>query len=231
MASGSGSARQRQPVGEDQTALGVGVEHLDGAPLRMVSTSPGLVARTPGMFSVVGAMAVTRTRTPSSPQAPHRGQDGGGPAHVGLHGDHAVGRLEGQPPESKVMPLPTRTTWGTAVHRHRVGGLVGDLDQPGRLDRPPGHPQQPAQPLDGDPLLVPDLDAHASPPVGLLLGRLGQARRGSTSSGGSLTGRGPNTRRRRRRRPGAPSASSPASRPAPPTTNRSTHRPRPRTCA
>ena len=58
------------------------------------------------------------------------------------------------------MPLPTRTRRWDSGRPDRVGRLVGDLQQARRLGRPPGHAQQPAQPLVADPLLVPDLDRH-----------------------------------------------------------------------
>jgi len=38
---------QRQPVGQHQATLGVGVEDLDALAVLVMSTSPGLIARRP----------------------------------------------------------------------------------------------------------------------------------------------------------------------------------------
>ena len=82
-------------------------------PLRMVSTSPGLRARAPGMFSAIGAMAVTRTRTARSAQAERAAITIAAPLMSVFMVDIPSAVLRERPPESKVMPLPTRTTWGT----------------------------------------------------------------------------------------------------------------------
>ncbi len=86
-------------------------------PSRMVRTSPGLVARPPGMFSVVGAMAVTRTGTPSSPHAPIAASTAAAPLMSVFMVTMPSAVLSESPPESKVMPLPTSTTCGTRPSR------------------------------------------------------------------------------------------------------------------
>ena len=66
-------------------------------PLRASSTSPGLIALPPGMFSVVGMKPMTLAFTPSAGKYRHRRQHRGAAGHVGLHRHHPVGRLERQP--------------------------------------------------------------------------------------------------------------------------------------
>ena len=64
-------------------------------PLRMVSTSPSLIAEPDGMLSVHMRYAVTAVRQPSACERGERAEHGGGPGHVHLHGEvHGVGGLE-----------------------------------------------------------------------------------------------------------------------------------------
>ena len=65
-------------------------------PFRVVSTSPGLMAEPPGMFSVIGARRGDGDPAAEGGDGVDRGQHRGGPAHVGLHGLHAARRLQRQ---------------------------------------------------------------------------------------------------------------------------------------
>ena len=83
------------------------------APLRARNTSPGFTAFGPGMFSVTGAIAVTLTPTSSSPHAEIVANTMAAPLISVFMVVMPSGVLRDRPPESKVMPLPTSTTWGT----------------------------------------------------------------------------------------------------------------------
>ena len=56
--------------------------------------SPGLIARPPGMFSVVGTTPMTRIGAFEQRDRAHRAGDGRAAGHVVLHPLHAVGRLD-----------------------------------------------------------------------------------------------------------------------------------------
>ena len=72
-----------------------------------------------------------------------------------------VAVLSDSPPESKVIPLPTRSeVRDPSVDLEGIGRSVVDPDQPGRLGRATGHPEQPAEPLRDDAVLVPHLDGE-----------------------------------------------------------------------
>ena len=113
MASGSSSAASVSPSARTSRPSASVLSTSMVRPLRMVSTSPGLVARPPGMFSVVGVMAVTRTRTPSSPHADTAASTAAAPLMSVFIVTMPSAVLSDSPPESKVMPLPTSTTCGT----------------------------------------------------------------------------------------------------------------------
>ena len=127
-------------------------------------------------------------RDPECGGGVHCGQHGGGPAHVGLHGLHAGGRLERQAARVEGDPLAHQGQVGhPTVDLDGVGGLVVDPDQAGRLGRAAGHPEQAAQPLLDDPLLVPDLDASSSATSAKRSDEVSANRSGVSELGGSLT--------------------------------------------
>jgi hypothetical protein len=74
-------------VGEHEPALGVGVEHLDGAPAVLRQDVAGRCAVPDGMFSAPRRSAVTRIGSRRSATA-RRWRARRGAAHVGLHVQH-----------------------------------------------------------------------------------------------------------------------------------------------
>ena len=150
--------RQRQPVGQHQATLGVGVQHLDG----LAVASPQHVAGLDGATArhVLGGRHDADHPNPDIEvaQGRHGRQHRGRPRHVGLHRHHAVGRLERQPSRIEGDPLAHQG------HRRRGAAfwLVDQLDQTGRLLRALGDSRQAAQPLLGDLVLVQDLHAQAA---------------------------------------------------------------------
>ena len=103
--------RQRQAVGEHEPALGVGVEHLDGPAVADGEHVAGLGGPAPGHVLGRGRDGRHPHPHPELAARRHRGQHRGGPAHVGLHGDHAVGGLERQ---------PTGVEGDALAHEHHV---------------------------------------------------------------------------------------------------------------
>ena len=76
--------------------------------------SPGRVARPPGMFSAIGTMPRTRRGTPSAPIARIAPTTAAPPAmSLFIHSMPAAGLIE-IPPVSKVTPLPTSASTGSA---------------------------------------------------------------------------------------------------------------------
>ena len=135
-------ARGDQPVGEDEPALGVGVEHLDRRAVAcIVMTSPTRCASPPSMLSVRGRKARTRTLTPRSRAADIAADDRGGAAHVALHADHAFGRLDRQPAGVERDALADERD---RCRRLRSGRLIRQLDPAGRLVGTPVHREQAA---------------------------------------------------------------------------------------
>ena len=121
-------------VGEDQPALGVGVQHLDGlaAVHREHVAWPG--RPTPEtMFSAIGANVETLTGSPSRGDRERRLDDGRGAGHVALHRAHAAGGLDRQAAGVERDALADQGEVGD-----RVRGGVGQLDQPRRRGRAAG---------------------------------------------------------------------------------------------
>ena len=65
-----------------------------------------------GMFSVQGAMPITRTFTPAALQAPSVAMTAAAPLMSSFIVIMPSPLLSDRPPESNVMPLPTSTTVG-----------------------------------------------------------------------------------------------------------------------
>ena len=157
-------------------------------PLRMVRTSPGFGG--PAAGHVLGHRRERRHPHPDTEIAAgrQRREHGRRPAHVGLHRHHAVGRLERQAARVERDPLAHQHDVGhPAVDLDRVGRFVGDLQQPGRFGRSPGHAQQAAEAFVGDPLLVPDLERHRPVRTAAPLRRSRRAAAGVSELGGSFT--------------------------------------------
>ena len=172
MASGSSSAARRQGVGQHQAPLGVGVEDLDA----------GAVAGDEHVAGVDGGTArhVLGGRHPADD--PHRqlelGGGDGGRDHRGrarpCRSSWSSSRravFRDSPPESKVMPLPTRATvgpgcagcrppraWAGRTRPARIRGAAG-----GGLGGAGGHPEQAAEALGRDAVLVPHVHLDAAP--------------------------------------------------------------------
>ena len=83
-------------------------------PPYMVSTSPGRVALPESMFSAIGAKAVTRTGSSSSATASVAATTAAAPAMSHFIVAMPLLVLIDRPPESNVMPFPTRARWVVA---------------------------------------------------------------------------------------------------------------------
>ena len=140
IASGSSSAARDSPSARTSRPSASVLRTSMVAPLRMVRTSPGLRAAPPGMFSVMGAMAVTRTGTPSSAQAAMAPSTIAAPLMSVFIVVIPSAVLSDSPPESKVMPLPTSTTWGSG-RRSGSAGLVARRAPGGAAPMSPGSPR------------------------------------------------------------------------------------------
>ncbi len=79
-------------------------------PLRMVSTSPTRVASGPGMLSVTGMNPITRTLAPTAAMARKAPRTAAAPPMSPFIPTIPSDVFRESPPESNVMPLPTRTT-------------------------------------------------------------------------------------------------------------------------
>ena len=128
-------------------------------PLAPVRTSPGFIARPPGMFSVVGTMPIDADRRACSRAMARIAQMTAAPPAMSsfIRSMPSAGLIE-MPPVSKVMPLPTRPRTGAAGCAR---GLVAQDDDPRRLDAAARHAQQQSHPEAGDLVLVEDLDRDA----------------------------------------------------------------------
>ena len=113
MASGSISAARERPSARTSRPSASVFSTSIVCPSRMVSTSPGFVARPPGMFSVTGVTPVTFTLTPRSPQADSVAITAAAPLISVFIVSIPPAVFSERPPESNVMPLPAKTTWGT----------------------------------------------------------------------------------------------------------------------
>ena len=108
IASGEVSLARAMHVTQHHPTLGIGVEDLD----RLAAAHRHDVARALGRGArhVLGEAQVAGHRHGQAELGD--GEDGAGdrgrPGHVALHRQHAAAGLMHRPPESKVMPLPTR---------------------------------------------------------------------------------------------------------------------------
>jgi hypothetical protein len=83
-------------------------------PLALLRISPGLIARPPGMFSVVGTTPITRIGAFSSAIARIAHATAAPPAMSSFIRSMPSAGLMEMPPVSNVMPLPTRPSTGPA---------------------------------------------------------------------------------------------------------------------
>ncbi len=83
-------------------------------PPYIVRTSPGLVASPDSMFSAIGAKVETFSGRPSCAIAKVACTTAAAPAMSHFIVPMLLAGLMLSPPESKVMPLPTRARWATA---------------------------------------------------------------------------------------------------------------------
>ncbi len=81
-------------------------------PLAPVRTSPGLIARPPGMFSAAGTTPITLIGAPSVAIARIAQTTAAPPAMSSFIRSMPSAGLIEMPPVSKVMPLPTRPSTG-----------------------------------------------------------------------------------------------------------------------
>ena len=123
--------RVPERVAEDQPALGVGVDHLDrlAAP-RSCRMSPGLIARPPGMFSVVGTTPMTRIGALQQRDGAHRARHRRAAGHVVLHPLHALGRLDR---DAAGVERDALADQAEDRRRRRAGRVVAEHHQPRRL--------------------------------------------------------------------------------------------------
>ena len=161
---GLGLGGERQAVGQDQTTLGVGVEHLDRlavADLEHVAGAGGVTAehvvghRNPGP-DLAWDLEVLQHR--------HGADDRRGAAHVALHRHHALAGLDRQAAgiEGDALADEGEEALRLALRR------VGQLDEAGRVGRPAVDAEQAAELALLDRGFVPDLDGET-----LLLGHRG----------------------------------------------------------
>ena len=95
-------------------------------PLRVVSTSPGLVAEPLGMFSVIGAQAVTGIRPPRAAMASTAASTAAAPPMSVFMVSMPVGRLQRQAARVEGDPLADQGQVGlAAVELVGIGGSVG----------------------------------------------------------------------------------------------------------
>ena len=83
-------------------------------PFIAVSTSLGLMALPPGMFSVAGTMAVTLIGAPRRARAPVAAMTAAPPLMSCFMVTMLADGLSEMPPVSKVMPLPIRPRPGSS---------------------------------------------------------------------------------------------------------------------
>ena len=165
---GPGLRRQAQAVGQDQAALGVGVEDLDGgaaADREHVADPDGV-----GSDHVLdqGQVAGDLHLGAQGAQCAHGADDGGGAAHVAVHALHALARLQRVAAGVEGDPLAHQ---GDVAAGPALGG-VGDLDEAGLVGRPLADAQHASEALATqrggpvDPDLQPGLAAHLPDAVG-----------------------------------------------------------------
>ena len=125
MASGASSVASERPSARISRPSASVLSTSTVLPLRIVSTSPTRVASPPVMLSVIG-------RKPEHPDlGAERGDGrkapstGGGPAHVALHADHPVGRLQRQPAGVEGDPLADQGDGALRLRRRTRGGGTG----------------------------------------------------------------------------------------------------------
>ena len=129
----------RQRVGEDQAALGIGVEHF-GRPAAVVRDD---VTGADGVAAdrVLGGghHPVTRTGQPQPAQRRHHRHHHGAPGHVALHRRHALAGLDGDAAGVEGDALADQDPCG--ARRRRAGGSRA---APGGAAPPsPGRPRAP----------------------------------------------------------------------------------------
>ena len=111
-------------------------------PSYMVMMSPGRWAPPPGMFSASASQASTRTASFWRAAARTTPRTVAAPAMSDFISGMEAGCLRDRPPESKVMPLPTRATRerarrGAQVTRTRRGGWAEPRPTPTMPPKPP----------------------------------------------------------------------------------------------
>ena len=150
------AARGDQTVGEDESALRVGVEHLDRRAVeRCGATSPGRVARPDGMLSAMHSHAVTFTGAPMVATARRTARAVAAPHMSYFMPTIEAAGLSERPPVSKVMPLPTSATWRVAS-----AGEYSRRTRRGGRSEPCPTPRMPPYPPLAQRLLVEHLDRH-----------------------------------------------------------------------
>ena len=168
--------RLGQAVGQDQTTLGVGVDHLDRGAVADREDIAG--AGGVGTEHVVGRRHQAGHLHPRGEGGDrgHGGDHRGPAAHVPVHAVHAVRGLYRQPAGVEGDPL---------AHEHHVAGGslrgVGHADEAGLVERAPVDAEQPAEPGGLDRRLVHDVHRDAA---GLTEGHrpVGQRGRGERSA-------------------------------------------------
>ena len=124
-----------------------------------VSTSPGLVAAGPGMFSAAGITATMPTGSFMRAAAAAAANTAAAPLMSLFIAPMFSAGLIDIPPLSNVIPLPTRAIGSFSW----PGRQVLDHDQGGRLGAAAGHAQERAHLEAGDLVGAEDLDGQARP--------------------------------------------------------------------
>ena len=150
-------ARCDESVGHHEAALGVGVEHLDRLAAADAENVVGADRVPDGMFSAMHSQAVTRTGRLRRAAASVTARTVAAPVMSYFMPTMPVGGFSERPPVSKVMPLPTSAR--CCARRP----AIGDLDEPRRPRRSLADPEDAAEPIRGELMLVPhgDVDGKA----------------------------------------------------------------------
>ena len=177
---GLGLTSQRQGVGQHQAALGVGVEHFHCLTVGHGEHIAGPGGIAPQHVVGHGHVAGDLHRGCRRGDGGHHAQHCRSPAHVAFHGHHPGAGLDRQAAGVEGEALAHQRHRPPALGL-RVGG-IRHLHEPGRLLRPPVHPQQAAQL--GLANAVEVEHRYLQPlPVGHLLGYLGKPLGSKRSAG------------------------------------------------
>ncbi len=169
------ASRVVKRITQDEPALGVGVEDLDG-----LAGSAG--DDVPGFDRMAAGHVLYRRHEPDDPQGQaqlgneiHRGDHGSSAAHVEFHLVHGPRILQGDAAGVEGHALANEHHAGLV----RLGASMLQDDEAGRLMAALGHGQQTTHLLAADGRLIEDLDSEGAVALGQRAGLFGQIDRGA----------------------------------------------------